>query len=179
MEPVLAALKEDTSDHEMTLFAIEMFRTLLTPSSDPPTPEDMGVMFSEMFAKTPENLGVLLQALEENNFQVRLATAQLLKVLLRNCPSKTQENILMIPQGTGRIMDLLSGTHEAIRNEALLLLVDLTKENPQIQKILAFDDAFSKLLNIIVEESMSEGEIVVRFLFDRSFNANTFNVSQP
>lgn len=54
--------------------------------------------------------------------------------------------------GVSKLMDLLGENREVIRNDALLLLISLTKSNANIQKIVAFENAFDKLLNIISEE---------------------------
>ncbi|GCC38764.1 hypothetical protein chiPu_0023298 [Chiloscyllium punctatum] len=56
-------------------------------------------------------------------------------------------------------MDLLADSREVIRNDGLLLLQQLTKANAAIQKIVAFENAFERLLDIITEEGMSDGGI--------------------
>lgn len=51
--------------------------------------------------------------------------------------------------GVVRLMDLLASNHEILRNEALLLLVGLTRSSPDIQKIAAFEGAFERSLQIL------------------------------
>ncbi|KAG9480397.1 hypothetical protein GDO78_012069 [Eleutherodactylus coqui] len=63
--------------------------------------------------------------------------------------------------GVSRLMDLLDDSREVIRNDGLLLLQQLTKSNAAIQKIVAFENAFERLLDIITEEGNSDGGIVV------------------
>jgi hypothetical protein len=46
-------------------------------------------------------------------------------------------------------MDLLGAEHEVLRNEALLLLVGLTRSSADIQKIAAFQGAFERALQIL------------------------------
>lgn len=46
--------------------------------------------------------------------------------------------------------------------EALLLLLEVTKSNQEIQKILAFEGTFDILLDIIHEEGLSDGGIIVQ-----------------
>ena len=41
--------------------------------------------------------------------------------------------------------------------QALLLLIQLTKGNANIQKIVAFENAFERLLDIIKDEGNSDG----------------------
>ena len=56
--------------------------------------------------------------------------------------------ILAAPMGMVRLTDML-GEREAIRNEALLLLTGLAREDSTIQQIAAFEGAFERLLSII------------------------------
>lgn len=62
--------------------------------------------------------------------------------------SRLQEAILASPMGVVRLMDMMM-EREVIRNQALLLLVALTRANDQVQKIAAFEGAFERLFNII------------------------------
>uniref|UniRef100_A0A8C6XZW9 General vesicular transport factor p115 n=1 Tax=Naja naja TaxID=35670 RepID=A0A8C6XZW9_NAJNA len=63
--------------------------------------------------------------------------------------------------GVSRLMDLLADSREVIRNDGVLLLQQLTKSNAAIQKIVAFENAFERLLDIITDEGNSDGGIVV------------------
>ena len=56
--------------------------------------------------------------------------------------------ILASPMGVVRLMDLLM-EREVVRNEALLLLIGLSRASVDIQKIAAFEGAFDRLLTII------------------------------
>ena len=57
--------------------------------------------------------------------------------------------ILAAPMGIVQLMDLLGDSHEVVRNEAVLLLMSLTKSSPDIQKIAAFEGAFEHILKIL------------------------------
>ncbi len=46
--------------------------------------------------------------------------------------------------------------------ETLVLLIDLTHQNPDIQKIIAFENAFERLLQIIEDEGGAEGDVIVQ-----------------
>lgn len=121
--------------------------------------EEIG--FSEVIVKNQDNITLLLNLLEEFEFNVRRPTTVLLWVLLQNKRPEMQEAILVIPMGISRMMDLLADSREVIRNDAILLLAELTTANKQIQKIVAFENAFDRLLAIIIEEGYSDGGIVV------------------
>jgi hypothetical protein len=60
-----------------------------------------------------------------------------------------RQAILAAPMGVVRLMDLLGAEHEVLRNEALLLLVGLTRSSADIQKIAAFQGAFERALQIL------------------------------
>lgn len=72
-----------------------------------------------------------------------------------------QQIILVSPMGVSKLMDLLADSREIIRNDGVLLLQALTRSNGAIQKIVAFENAFERLLDIITEEGNSDGGIVV------------------
>ena len=58
-------------------------------------------------------------------------------------------------------MDILGDTREVLRNEALILLFKVTKGNSNLQKIVAFENAFDKLFEIMETEGWTDGGIVV------------------
>ena len=51
--------------------------------------------------------------------------------------------------GIVRLLDMLGEAREALRNEALLLLVGLARASPDVQRIAAFEGAFDRLLGIV------------------------------
>uniref|UniRef100_A0AAR2LHP7 General vesicular transport factor p115 n=1 Tax=Pygocentrus nattereri TaxID=42514 RepID=A0AAR2LHP7_PYGNA len=123
--------------------------------------DDIGAQFSERFIQEPENVTLLLTMLEEFDFHVRWPGVKLLTALLKCQCAQVQGIILVSPMGVSRLMDLLADSREVIRNDGLLLLQQLTKGNAAIQKIVAFENAFERLLDIITEEGTSDGGIVV------------------
>ncbi|KAJ8000722.1 hypothetical protein DPEC_G00183300 [Dallia pectoralis] len=123
--------------------------------------EDLGVLFTEKFLRDSESVMLLLTLLEEFDFHVRWPGVKLLTALLKNQCNQVQGVILVSPMGVSRLMDLLADSREVIRNDGLLLLQHLTKGNAAIQKIVAFESAFERLLDIITEEGSSDGGIVV------------------
>ncbi|XP_034992472.1 general vesicular transport factor p115 isoform X3 [Zootoca vivipara] len=123
--------------------------------------EDLGSQFTELFIKQQDNITLLLTYLEEFDFHVRWPGVKLLTVLLKQQGPQVQQIILVSPMGVSRLMDLLADSREVIRNDGVLLLQQLTKSNAAIQKIVAFENAFERLLDIITEEGNSDGGIVV------------------
>ncbi|XP_053393471.1 general vesicular transport factor p115-like isoform X2 [Mercenaria mercenaria] len=168
METLLHVLETDRSDSEITGYALDALCNVMSnePTDDEEEvhdygPDDLGAQFTEIFIKKPDNVGLLLSLLEEYDFHVRWPTVKLITVLLTNKCKDLQECILVHPMGVSKLMDLLSDSREIVRNDALLLLNQLTKSNANIQKIVAFENAFERLLDIIHEEGGIDGGIVV------------------
>ncbi|XP_078060140.1 general vesicular transport factor p115 isoform X5 [Mustelus asterias] len=170
MEHLVNVLQTDRSDSEIIGYALDTLCNLISNEVEEEEPEenaqktnsdDLAGQFAEIFIKQQENLTLLLSLLEEFDFHVRWPAVKLLTALLKNQGQQVQQIILVSPMGVSRMMDLLADSREVIRNDGLLLLQQLTKANAAIQKIVAFENAFERLLDIITEEGMSDGGIVV------------------
>ena len=61
--------------------------------------------------------------------------------------------------------------------EGLLLLSALTKANADIQKIVAFENAFDRLFTIIYDEGLSDGGIIVADCINLMLNLLRQNAS--
>ncbi|KAK5926183.1 hypothetical protein CgunFtcFv8_021775 [Champsocephalus gunnari] len=190
MEHLINILQTDRSDSEILGYALDTLYNLICndeeeeqdESEDAVTPipasgkhknvsmpdeamqkqsDDLGAQFTEQFIQDPEHITLILSLLEEFDFHVRWPGVKLLTALLKNQGVQVQGIILVSPMGVSRLMDLLADSREVIRNDGLLLLQQLTKSNAAIQKIVAFESAFERLLDIITEEGSSDGGIVV------------------
>lgn len=122
---------------------------------------NIGEQFTEIFLKKVKNVQTCIDILDLYDFKVRRPAVKLLTNLLLNKPRDMQENILGSQMGVSRLMDILVDPREVLRNDALLLLIQLTKGNANLQKIVAFENAFDKLVDIIQSEEYSDGGIVV------------------
>jgi hypothetical protein len=141
---------------------------------------NVGEQFTEMFIKNTENVTLVLGFLEEYDFRVRWPAVKLLTSLLASKPKEIQDIILVSPMGVSKLMDLLVESREVIRNDALLLLINLTKSNANIQKIVAFENAFDRLFDVIKEEGLTDGGIVVEdcmLLMLNLLKNNTSNIN--
>lgn len=157
----------DRADCEIINYALDTLCNITSleqfdeEKDNPNIPLNIGEQFTEMFLKNPQNVKLILELLEEYDYRVRLPTVKLLRSLLNNRPKDIQEIILISPMGVSKLMDLLSDSREVIRNDALLLLIQLTKGNANIQKIVAFENAFDRIFDVIAAEGYSDGGIVV------------------
>ncbi|XP_037394599.1 general vesicular transport factor p115 isoform X5 [Pygocentrus nattereri] len=168
MDHLIRILQTDSSDSEILGYALDTLYNIICSDEEEEQEDtqrrqedDIGAQFSERFIQEPENVTLLLTMLEEFDFHVRWPGVKLLTALLKCQCAQVQGIILVSPMGVSRLMDLLADSREVIRNDGLLLLQQLTKGNAAIQKIVAFENAFERLLDIITEEGTSDGGIVV------------------
>ncbi|KAL2098261.1 hypothetical protein ACEWY4_007468 [Coilia grayii] len=167
MDHLIRILQTDSADSEILGYALDTIYNIICSDEEDEQEEmqkqvdDVGAQFTERFIQDPENITLLLTLLEEFDFHVRWPGVKLLTALLKNQCAQVQGIILVSPMGVSRLMDLLADSREVIRNDGLLLLQQLTKSNAAIQKIVAFENAFERLLDIITEEGTSDGGIVV------------------
>ncbi len=159
---LMNVIRTDKNDSEIIGYAVDaLWSVCEVDAAKQKVSTELGARFSEELLTDPNNLPIILELLEEFDFNVRRPTACLLTTLLRNKPAEVQEAILVSPGAISHIMDLLVDSREVIRNDALLLLLHLTRSNRQIQKIVAFENALDRLLVIIRDEGFSDGGIIV------------------
>ena len=164
LSTMVDVIRNDKMDVEIVGYALETLWNILEVERGDSRRDEtlMETHFAEEFLENSENIGLLLELLERLDFTIRRHTTCLLNCLLFHKRPEVQEKILVQPMGISKMMDLLSDGSEIIRNDALLLLIELTKSNKQIQKIVAFENAFDRLLAIIRDEGYSDGGIIVQ-----------------
>eukprot|EP00731_Ephydatia_muelleri_P024667 Em0016g938a len=160
---LLDVLRNNRSDCEIVGYAVEALLNVV--AGEEGKDNSLGAEMTDIFLKGADSIALLLNLLEDYDFQVRLPTTRLVTALLMNKISVIQEAVLLNPMGISRMMDLLQDSREVIRNEGLLLLAQLTRSNRQIQQIVAFENAFERLLTVIVDEGYTDGGIVVEDCF--------------
>ncbi|EJT97020.1 hypothetical protein DACRYDRAFT_112348 [Dacryopinax primogenitus] len=173
------------------------------PHPYPPPPnargkgrEDLGLRHTDVVLQSPEPVHTLVHLLGQSNFYVRFGALQLLGVLLQNRAVVVQGYVLTSPMGVGSLVGVLQERREIIRNgtptplgvalllprahapaEALLLLQNLINSNADLQKIVAFEGAFERLLDIAQQEGGMEGGVVVQDCLTAIELLLKFNVS--
>ena len=163
LDILIEAIKNDRSDAETVGYAVESLLNVISAEEGEERTDELmlGAEYASKILENPDNVDLLLNLLEEFEFQIRRPSTRLLTSLLFHKLFETQEAILRSPMGISKIMDVLSDSREVIRNDVLLLLAELTRSNSQIQKIVAFENAFERLMKIIEDEGLSDGDIVV------------------
>ncbi|KAL0086079.1 p115 like vesicle tethering protein [Phycomyces blakesleeanus] len=173
---LIKVLHTDYRDADVTKSVLETINVLCTVDH-PDVKEDRGYRFTDYFIEDSTNVTLLLDILEEYDFYVRFNTIKLLSTILTNRSKRIQECILTSPMGITRLVDLLDDKRDIIRNESLLLLIALTRNNTEIQKLVTFQATFEKLLVVIEEQEGISGDIVVQDSLTLMHNLLRYNVS--
>lgn len=111
------------------------------------------------------------------DFHIRLYTLQFLEALVATRPTRSKECLINIPLAVSTIVSLLNDQNDPVRNEAILLLMALVKDNFNIQKLVAFENTFDRLFEIIEEEGGIRGSILVQDCLTLLTNLLMYNAS--
>lgn len=136
----------------------------------------------EQVISQPGALLMLLGLLDpRRGFYTRFASLQLMATLVEHRGHEVQEHVLVAPGGCGAVLQCLdaapNSSMEIIRNEALLLMPQLVSGSSDIQKLIAFEGAFERLLDIIAQEGRIEGGIVAQDALESLDALLLYNVS--
>ncbi|KAK6111405.1 vesicle tethering protein head region family protein [Brugia pahangi] len=116
--------------------------------------DEIGERLAEMIVRRKTFITSIMALVESYDFAVRRAAVQLLTALLRHRASEVQTAIVEEPMGVSRLVDLLHDTREIIRNNTVLMLSELSRAHPQIQQLLAYENSFQLLFDVINVEPM-------------------------
>ncbi|KAI9316302.1 p115 like vesicle tethering protein [Dichotomocladium elegans] len=173
---LIKILHTDHHDGDITKSTLETINVLCTLQHQSSL-DDPGYVYTDKFIEDPTNVSIVLDILEEYDFYVRYSALKFLSTLSANRNSGVQQSVLTSPMGIARLVDLLSDKRDIIRNESLLLLINLTQNNTEIQKIVAFQATFEKLLAVIEDEEGISGGIIVQDSLTLMHHLLRYNVS--
>lgn len=114
---------------------------------------------------------------EHLGFQIRLYSLQLLEAMVATRPVRAKETLINIPLAISTIVELLADPNDPIRNETILLLMALVNNNFNIQKLVAFENTFERVFEIIEEEGGIRGSILVQDCLTLLTNLLMYNAS--
>ncbi|KAI9674114.1 MAG: hypothetical protein M1817_001932 [Caeruleum heppii] len=176
---LIASLNKDVEDVDTVKVVLETLLTLFSPdATSPEASDDIALWLADEFTQRQENVTILLDLLDTQDFYSRLYALQLLAAILSARPDRTQECVFTAPLGISRLVAVLDDRREAIRNEALLLLTSLTPSSTELQKLVAFENAFDRVFDLIrAEGSLTHGGIVIQDCLSLLANLLRLNVS--
>ena len=180
LRDLLAGLRRDGEDPDTLKIVLETLFMLFEP--DPKSPEasdDIPLWLADEFTQRQDNITALLDLLDTGEFYLRLYSLQILSQVCAARPQRTQEAMFTAPLGVSRITAVLDDKREAVQNEALLLLVALTPTSAELQKVVAFENAFDRVFTLIDGEGgLTHGATTVQdclSLLGNLLNLNTSN----
>ncbi|KAH7036343.1 p115 like vesicle tethering protein [Macrophomina phaseolina] len=176
---LIAALTKDAEDLDTMKVVLETLLMLFNPDENSPeASEDISLWLADEFTQRQDNITLLLDLLESPDFYSRRYALKLLKAISELRPERTQECILSAPLGIPRLVATLDDPRDAVRDVALDLLIDLTQSSTELQKIVAFQNAFEKIFNLIdLDGSIRQGSIVVQDCLTLTANLVQYNPS--
>ncbi|EGD95141.1 hypothetical protein TESG_02634 [Trichophyton tonsurans CBS 112818] len=164
LRPLITSLRNDVEDVDTIKLVLETLLMLFSPEENSPEASDeLALWLADEFTQASngqrqDNITILLDLLDTKEFYSRLYSLQLISQISAARPERTQECILTAPLGISRIAAVLGDSREPARNEALLLLIALTVSSAELQKVVAFENAFERIFSLIeAEGSLKHG----------------------
>ncbi|KAF2403972.1 hypothetical protein EJ06DRAFT_489003 [Trichodelitschia bisporula] len=176
---LIGCLARDVEDVDTVKPVLETLLMLFSPNEDSPeASEDIALWLADEFTQRQDNIQILLDLLDTPDFYSRLYSLQLLSAIFAARPERTQECVLSAALGVSRLVATLDDSRDAIRNACLLLLSDVAQSSTELQKLIAFENAFERIFALIdVEGSLNLGGIVVQDCLDLLANLVRHNAS--
>lgn len=163
LRSLIGSLSKDGEDVDTVKVVLETLLMLFNPNQNSPeASEDIALWLADEFTQRQENVTLLLDFLETNDFYSRLYSLQLLSAVLSARADRTEACVFAAPLGISSLVAVLEDRREAARNEAVSLLTYLTPTSPDIQKAVAFQGAYQRIFTIIFAEGgLIEGDRIV------------------
>ncbi|KAL8914789.1 MAG: hypothetical protein Q9171_000625 [Xanthocarpia ochracea] len=179
LRSLIGCLSKDLDDVDTTKNTLETLLMLFNPDeSSPEASDDIALWLADEFTQRQENITILLDLLESHDFYSRLYSLQLISAISTARPERTQECVGTSPVGVSRLVAVLDDKREAVRSEGLLLLASLTRSSSELQKVVAYENAFDRVFSIIdAEGSLTHGGIPVQDCLSLLANLLRLNIS--
>lgn len=182
LRDLIAGLRRDGEDSDTIKVVLETLLMLFEPDEKSlEASEEITLWLADEFTQRQDNITALLDLLEAGEFYTRLYVLQILSHISTARPQRTQEAIFAAPLGVSHITNVLDDRREAVRNEALVLLVALTPTSAELQKVVAFENAFDRIFALIEGDGgLTHGSTTVQdclSLLANLLNLNTSNQS--
>lgn len=156
---LIGSLTKDGDDVDTVKGILETLSLLFNPDQNSPeASEEVLLWLADEFTQRRENIALLLDFVESDDFYSRLYALRLLSAILSARAERTEECIFTAPFGISRLVATLDDKREAVRDECIGLLISLTPTSRELQKLVAFENAFERVFAIIViDGSLSDG----------------------
>ncbi|EWC46137.1 hypothetical protein DRE_04711 [Drechslerella stenobrocha 248] len=180
---LIGTLAKDSDDVDTVKVVLETLLLLfVTEDNGSESRDDIALWLADEFTQKQDNITLLIDFLDQTDFYERLYSLKLLIAILKNRPERTRECIYTAPLGISRLVGTLDDRREIIRNvfiyaEGVQLLIALTEDHAEVQKLVAFENAFDRIFSIISAEGGLTGGFLVQDCLRLLSNLLAFNVS--
>lgn len=141
-------------------------------------PDQLSLWIADELTSTDAYFKLIIDILSgEQDFFIELYSLQLLEALLLIRPNEVKELITNIPVAISTITILLENAHDQIRNETIILLMALVKDNYNAQKLVVFENTFDRIFDIMEEEGGIRGSLIVQDCLSLCKNLLRYNAS--
>ena len=153
LRSLIGCLSKDGEDVDTVKVVLETLLMLFSPNEDSlEASEEIALWVADELTMRQENVTLLLDFLDTPDFYSRLYSLQLVQAILSARTQRTEECVFSAPLGISRLVSMLDDAREAVRNEAIMLLTYLTPTSTDIQKLVAFENTFDRIFNIIIKD---------------------------
>jgi hypothetical protein len=151
---------------------MELMLQLVTESSDPQQRPGIAANIAALLTDSGAIISSLFDLLESEDAATAVGAVHVLRAVHLQASDALAACVLAIPTGITRLMDLLADrSREALRNEAVLLLRELTAtHNAELARMVAFQEGFERLFAIMDSDDMVAGGELVRDCLDACCN---------
>ena len=179
LKALIESFTGNIDDVDTGKLVLETLLALFNPNEDSPeADDDIALLVADQFTQRQDHVTALLDLLENPDYYSRLYALRLLYSINAARPDRTQECIQNAPLGIPRLVVVLDDSREAIRTAGLDLLNEITESSIELQKIVAFQDAFARIFALIeAEGSLAEGGVVVQDCLNLLANLLRLNTS--
>jgi len=176
---LIEAIGKDGDDVDTLKVVLETLLMLFHPDEDSPEASDeIALWLADQFSQRQDNITLLVDLLAKPDFYSRLYALQLIRAVASARPERTQECILAAPAGIENLVAILDDPRDAVRTEGLVVLRDLSRSSAELQKLFVFEDAFTKVFNILhADGGLIQGGVVVQDCLSLLATLVRFNVS--
>jgi len=160
---LINSLSKDGEDVDTLKIVLETLLSLFEPNRESPeASEEIRLWLADEFTQRQENVSLLLDLVSSSDFYSKLYSLRLLGGILSARTERTEDCVLKAPLGIPSLVSTLEDRQDVLRNEALDLLISLTASSADIQKLVAFENAFERIFAIIAAEgSFLDGDRTV------------------
>ncbi|KAI9188066.1 Vesicle-mediated ER to Golgi transport protein [Blastocladiella emersonii ATCC 22665] len=166
LHALASVLVRDAEDPEMLGAALDTLAVLFAVHPNRAGEAEFVPTFVAEFADDAQHVTSLLDVLDSLDYHLRFDALQLLSTLVKHHPTEVIAGLLANPAGVNRLIDQLSEPREAVRTEAILLLIALTASNAEVQKIVAFQNAFDTLFDLLQSVDPFTAEDVLKLVLN-------------